>query len=87
MLLAALNLGLLLLPLIAPLLAWTSRMAEYRADEVAARLGYGPELAEVLAAWQRAEGHDRPTWRDRLFARRPATDERIGRLYQGTNRR
>lgn len=87
MLLAALNLGLLLLPLIGPLLAWTSRMAEYRADEVAARLGYGPELAEVLAAWQRAEGHHRPTWRDQLFARHPPTGERIGRLYQGANHR
>ena len=87
MLLAALNLALLLLPLIAPLLAWTSRMAEYRADEIAARLGYGPELADVLAAWQRAEGQYRPTWRDRLFARHPAPGERIGRLYEGANRR
>ena len=87
MLLAALNLGLLLLPLIAPLLAWASRMAEHRADEIAARLGYGPELAEVLAAWQRAEGDYRPTWRDRLFARHPVTGERIARLYQGAGHR
>lgn len=87
MLLAALNLGLLLLPLIAPLLAWTSRLAEYRADEIATRLGYGSELAEVLAAWQHAEGHYRPTWQDRLFDRHPATGERIDRLFQGANHR
>ncbi|HUQ59792.1 M48 family metalloprotease [Lentzea sp.] len=75
----------LLLPVIAPLLALTSRRAELRADRVAAELGYGPLLLEVLQRW-RNEGHDvlraRAGLRARMLASHPSCTQRISKLYE-----
>ena len=74
---------LLLVPVIAPLLALTSRQAELRADRVAAELGYGPPLLDVLHRWVR-EGHDevrdRAGFRARMLASHPSCGDRIRRL-------
>lgn len=74
---------LLLVPVIAPLLALSSRRAELHADRVAAELGYGPLLLEVLQRWVR-EGHDeqraRAGFRSRMLASHPSCAQRITRL-------
>lgn len=74
---------LLLVPVIAPLLALSSRRAELHADRVAAELGYGPLLLEVLQRWVR-EGHDehraRAGFRARMLASHPSCAQRISRL-------
>jgi STE24 endopeptidase len=67
---------LIVLPLVAPLLAWANRLGEYRADHTAALLGYGPMLAEVLRAWQ----EPRPGRLARLLASHPPHADRIARL-------
>lgn len=76
---------LLLVPVIAPLVALTSRRAELHADRVAAELGYGPLLLEVLQRWIR-EGHDdmraRAGFRARMLASHPSCAQRISRLQQ-----
>ncbi|MET9226620.1 M48 family metalloprotease [Lentzea sp. NPDC003310] len=74
---------LVLVPVIAPLLAWSSRRAELHADRVAAELGYGPVLLEVLRRWVR-EGQDdlraRAPVRARMLASHPSCAQRITRL-------
>lgn len=76
---------LLLVPVIAPLLALTSRRAELHADRVAAELGYGPRLLEVLERWV-GEGHDevraRAGLRARMLASHPSCAQRISRLRE-----
>ncbi|TCO52967.1 M48 family metalloprotease [Actinocrispum wychmicini] len=78
----AVNPWLPLMPLISPLIAWTSRLGEKRADQVAAQLGYGPALIEVLSTWLAYEQTKpkRAGIRDRLFASHPATGDRIRSL-------
>ncbi|MFD5825711.1 M48 family metalloprotease [Lentzea sp. NPDC060358] len=75
----------LLVPVIAPLLALTSRRAELHADRVAAELGYGPLLLEVLQRW-RNEGHDvlraRAGFKARMLASHPSCTSRISKLVQ-----
>ena len=74
---------LLLVPVIAPLVALTSRRAELHADRIAAELGYGPRLLEVLQRWIR-EGHDdiraRAGLRARMLASHPSCAQRISKL-------
>ncbi|WP_434442154.1 M48 family metalloprotease [Lentzea sp. E54] len=74
---------LLLVPVIAPLLAWASRRGELHADRVAAELGYGPVLLEVLRRWIK-EGHDdiraRAPMRARMLASHPSCARRISEL-------
>jgi STE24 endopeptidase len=74
--LAFVSFWLILLPLISPLLAWASRLAEYRADRTAYELGYGPALAEVLRSW----GEPRSGLVARLLATHPPHHERAARL-------
>jgi Zn-dependent protease with chaperone function len=45
------NFWLILIPFTASLLAWASRLGEFRADRTAALLGYAPALIEVLHSW------------------------------------
>ncbi|WP_084467528.1 M48 family metalloprotease [Actinokineospora inagensis] len=78
--LIALNPWLLLMPLLSPLLAWSSRLGEYRADATAAGFGYGPALVDVLSGWLAAEHGRRRPWRVRMLASHPATADRIRRL-------
>lgn len=78
--LVVLNPWLLLMPLLNPLMAWSSRLGEYRADATAARLGYGPALVDVLSAWLSAERGGRRPLRARMLASHPATADRIRRL-------
>jgi Zn-dependent protease with chaperone function len=53
------------------------------ADRVAAELGYGPRLLEVLQRWMR-EGHDdvraRAGLRARMLASHPSCAQRISKL-------
>ncbi|KOV79299.1 M48 family metalloprotease [Nocardia sp. NRRL S-836] len=76
---------LLLVPVIAPLLALTSRHAELRADRVAAELGYGPVLQDVLQRWI-SDGHDdaraRAGLRARMLASHPSCAHRMRRLRE-----
>jgi STE24 endopeptidase len=68
---------------IPPALAWFSRYGEKYADRVAADLGYGPALLEVLYAWLQA-GHDaaqrKKGLRAQLLASHPGCAERIRAL-------
>jgi len=77
---------MLVLFLLTPLAAWFGRIDELRADRMAAKLGFGPVLLDVLRGWARA-GHDaRPgsrsvsRWRDRLLASHPPLTRRITAL-------
>jgi Zn-dependent protease with chaperone function len=84
---AFVNFWLILVPLISPLLAWASRLGEFRADQIAARLGYAPALMDVLQLWQQAtSAGPRPGLRARLLTSHPSHDARIGRLLQTTAR-
>jgi Zn-dependent protease with chaperone function len=74
--LAFVSLWLILLPLISPFLAWASRLAEYRADRTAVRLGYGQELAAILHGWR----EPRPGLWARLLATHPPHPDRVARL-------
>ncbi|SES10162.1 STE24 endopeptidase [Actinokineospora terrae] len=78
--LIALNPWLLLMPLLSPLLAWSRRLGEYRADATAAGFGYGPDLVNVLSGWLAAEHAVRRPLRVRMLASHPATADRIRRL-------
>lgn len=65
------------------LLPWLGRRAEYRADRIAAELGYGPALIEVFEDWIRQGMDDERTTavlRARLFSTHPALAARIKRL-------
>jgi Zn-dependent protease with chaperone function len=80
--LAFLDPWLLLAPLLGPVLAWSKRLGEYRADLVAARLGYGPELIALFKEWiARHRGDERRLW-SRLLAGHPAHIDRIKRLKE-----
>lgn len=76
---------LLLVPVIAPLVALSSRRAELHADRIAAELGYGPLLLQVLQRWI-DEGHDdvraHAGLRARMLASHPSCRQRISRLRQ-----
>ncbi|ASO22237.1 Zn-dependent protease with chaperone function [Actinoalloteichus hoggarensis] len=76
---------LLLVPVASVLLAAASRLSEIRADRMAARLGYGPALIEVLTQWMR-DGHAAnrtpPGLRARLFASHPSHSRRIRKLEE-----
>lgn len=65
------------------ILAWFSRYQEKDADRVAAQLGYGPALLEVLYNWLHA-GHDdtrqRNGLRANMFASHPSCSSRIRAL-------
>ncbi|MCG8924862.1 M48 family metalloprotease [Lentzea sp. CC55] len=80
---------LLLVPVVAPLLALASRRGELHADRVAAELGYGPLLLEVLQRWVK-EGHDdaraRAPMRARMLASHPSCAQRISRLRRPPGR-
>lgn len=78
--LAFLSVWLLLVPLSTPLLAWASRLGELSADRVAASLGYGPHLADLLHRWAAAGGHRPEPLRKRLLATHPSHASRIQRL-------
>jgi Zn-dependent protease with chaperone function len=74
---------LILVPLTAPLLAWASRLGEFRADRTAATLGYGPVLIEALHLM--TAGHSRPTGlRARMLATHPSHGARISRIERAT---
>ncbi|WP_433193991.1 M48 family metalloprotease [Nocardia sp. CA-107356] len=65
------------------LLAWVSRCGEGYADRMAADLGYGPLLIQVLYGWLRAGDDDarrRRGLRASLFATHPSHAERIRAL-------
>lgn len=71
---------IVLTPLILP---WLARRSEYRADRIAANLGYGHALVEVFEDWLRQGMDDeRRTFvlRARLFSTHPALAARIKRL-------
>ena len=73
---------LLLAPLISPLLAWASRLGEYRADQTAAQLGYGPGLIQAFRRWQYAEAGEQHAsgFKARLLSTHPSLADRIRRL-------
>jgi STE24 endopeptidase len=83
--------ALLLLFAIPFVLAWFSRYGEKYADRVAADLGYGQPLIEVLYGWMNA-GHDsarkQQGWRASLYSSHPSCASRIQalekRLYSRT---
>jgi STE24 endopeptidase len=78
--LAYLSLWLVLMPFVSPLLAWAARVGEYRADRIAARLGYGPELVGVLRTWVSLEGAPVTGLWQRVLATHPPHLSRIARL-------
>ncbi|ONI71253.1 hypothetical protein ALI144C_48645 [Actinosynnema sp. ALI-1.44] len=78
--LISLNPWLLLLPVTSLLLAWSSRLAETRADRVAARLGYGQDLVDVLRMWMRNQVGPSPRGRRALLATHPSHQVRIAKL-------
>ncbi|SDU57519.1 M48 family metalloprotease [Jiangella alkaliphila] len=71
---------IVLTPLLLP---WLARRSEYRADRIAANLGYGHALIEVFEDWLR-QGMDDDrrnlVLRARLFSTHPALAARIKRL-------
>ncbi len=72
---------MLVLFLLAPLAAWFSRLDELRADRIAARLGFGPVLIDVLSGWARHDqSRHRPGWRDRILAGHPPLGRRVTAL-------
>lgn len=83
--LAFLSVWLLLVPLISPFLAWARRLGELSADRVAASLGYGPHLVDVLHRWFSAGAQPPEGPRSRLLATHPLPATRIRRL-QGLTR-
>jgi hypothetical protein len=78
--LAFLDPWLLLAPLLGPVLAWSRRRGEYRADRMAAQLGYGPELIALLKEWIVLHRGDERRWRARLLSGHPADIDRVKRL-------
>lgn len=82
----SLNPWLLLVPVTSLLLAWSSRLAETRADRIAAQLGYGQELINVLQIWIQHQGGSRPRGRRALLATHPSHQTRIRKLIDHMNR-
>lgn len=80
--LAYLSFWLILIPLTAPLLAWSRRLGEYHADRTAAMLGYGPGLIDMLRMAAARGSHDGRGvgFRDRLLSSHPSHTDRINRL-------
>lgn len=73
----------LLVLLAIPVMAWIGRWSERAADRVAAEMGYGPKLIEVLYGWQvreRPGGDRKNTLRNDLMSGQPKTAERIRAL-------
>jgi Zn-dependent protease with chaperone function len=81
---AFLSVWLILVPLTAPLLAWASRLGEIRADRMAALLGYGPHLIEVLHIWINMDGGGAHPGglRGRLLSTHPSHTDRIRHLHE-----
>ncbi|RSM85719.1 peptidase M48 [Kibdelosporangium aridum] len=69
-------------PALSPVMAWSRRLAEYRADRTAADLGYRDTLIKELRRWQAARGGDNRSWLARVFASHPAEIDRVKRLLQ-----
>lgn len=84
--LISLNPWLLIVPVTSLLFAWSSRYAEARADRIAAQLGYGPHLIDILHMWIRAQGSSRPRGRRALLATHPSHEARIRKLVQHVSR-
>jgi Zn-dependent protease with chaperone function len=84
--LISLNPWLLLVPVTSLLMAWSSRLAETRADRIAAQLGYGQELIGVLQMWNQHQGSGRPRGRRALLATHPSHQARIRKLIGYVNR-
>jgi STE24 endopeptidase len=80
--LAFLNPWLVAGPVLSPVMAWSRRHAEYRADKTAARLGYRKTLIEELRRWQVLRGGDVRPVLTRVFASHPAEIDRVNRLLQ-----
>jgi STE24 endopeptidase len=80
------NPWLLLVPVTSLLLAWSSRLAETRADRIAAQLGYGRELIDVLQMWVQQQGSHRVRGRRALLATHPSHQARIRKLIDHMNR-
>ncbi len=73
----------LLVLLAIPVMAWIGRWSERAADRVAADMGYGAKLIEVLYGWQvreRPAGERGNTLRSDLMSGQPKTAERIRAL-------
>jgi STE24 endopeptidase len=84
--LISVNPWLLLVPLTSLLLAWSSRLAETRADRIAAQLGYGQQLTDVLQMWIQQQGSGRSRGRRALLATHPSHQARIQKLIEYMNR-
>lgn len=84
--LISLNPWLLLVPVTSLLLAWSSRLAEIRADRIAAQLGYGKELIDVLQMWIRHQSGGRPRGRKALLATHPSHQTRMRKLVDHLNK-
>lgn len=69
--------ALLVVVLMPPLLAYFGRLSELRCDRLAAELGYGDALIEVILQWE-AEGHD--FQRSALLATHPTCAKRVRAL-------
>ncbi|MBP2326006.1 STE24 endopeptidase [Kibdelosporangium banguiense] len=80
--LAFLNPWLVAGPVLSPVMAWSRRRAEYRADWAAARFGYRETLIRELRMWQAARGGDVRPWLVRVFASHPAEIDRVNRLLR-----
>jgi Zn-dependent protease with chaperone function len=83
--LISVNPWLLLVPVTSLLLAWSSRLAETRADRTAAQLGYGQELIDVLQIWIQQRGTGRPHGQRALLATHPSHQARIQKLVEHLN--
>jgi len=72
---------LLLIPVLPPLAAALERAEEYRSDQVAANLGFGRDLVDVLRQVDKQHDAEVP-WRQRLLATHPPAETRARRLEQ-----
>ena len=73
---------LLLIPVLPPLAAALERAEECRSDQIAANLGFGRDLVDVLRR-DDVQRHDAEvSWRQRLLASHPPAEARARRLEQ-----